>query len=131
MDIKNYRGLNADQAAQSRARYGSNAMSRKKKRSFISSYISNLGDPVVRVLIISLAVNIIFTFRSVDWIETGGIAVAILLSTVISTLSERSSDRAFERLSKEAKSLCTVLRGGRACMSRRRLSAEGAGGQWR
>ena len=114
MDIKNYRGLNADQATQSRARYGSNAMSRKKKRSFISSYISNLGDPVVRVLIISLAVNIIFTFRSVDWIETGGIAVAILLSTVISTLSERSSDRAFERLSKEAKSLCTVLRGGRA-----------------
>ena len=110
MDIKNYRGLNTEQVAESRKKYGSNKMTRKKRRGFFAEYLSNLGDPVVRVLLISLAVNIIFTLRDVDWFEVGGIVIAIVLSTTISTLSERSSHAAFERLNGASKRLCRVVR---------------------
>ena len=113
MDIKNYRGLNTEQVAESRKKYGSNKMTRKKRRGFFAEYLSNLGDPVVRVLLISLAVNIIFTLRDVDWFEVGGIVIAIVLSTTISTLSERSSQAAFERLNGASKRLCRVVRDGR------------------
>lgn len=113
MDIKNYRGLNTEQVAESRKKYGSNKMTRKKRRGFFAEYLSNLGDPVVRVLLISLAVNIIFTLRDVDWFEVGGIVIAIVLSTTISTLSERSSHAAFERLNGASKHLCRVVRDGR------------------
>ena len=113
MDIKNYRGLNTEQVAESRKKYGSNKMTRKKRRGFFAEYLSNLGDPVVRVLLISLAVNIIFTLRDVDWFEVGGIVIAIVLSTTISTLSERSSHAAFERLNGASKRLCRVVRDGR------------------
>lgn len=113
MDIKNYRGLNTEQVAESRKKYGSNKMTRKKRRGFFAQYLSNLGDPVVRVLLISLAVNIIFTLRDVDWFEVGGIVIAIVLSTTISTLSERSSHAAFERLNGASKRLCRVVRDGR------------------
>ena len=113
MDIKNYRGLNTEQVAESRKKYGSNKMTRKKRRGFFAEYLSNLGDPVVRVLLISLAVNIIFTLRDVDWFEVGGIVIAIVLSTTISTLSERSSHAAFERLNGASKRLGRVVRDGR------------------
>ena len=113
MDIKNYRGLNTEQVAESRKKYGFNKMTRKKRRGFFAEYLSNLGDPVVRVLLVSLAVNIIFTLRDVDWFEVGGIVIAIVLSTTISTLSERSSHAAFERLNGASKRLCRVVRDGR------------------
>ena len=88
-------GLSDAEVALSRKKYGSNKMTMKKSKSFASSFLENLGDPVIKVLIISLVVNIIFTIKSIDWFETGGILIAILLATTISTLSEHSSRAAF------------------------------------
>ena len=76
-------------------------MSRAKGKSFISRFLSNLGDPVVKILIGALVLNLIFTFRHADWFEVGGIAVSIFLATLISSLSEHGSEAAFVKL-KEA-----------------------------
>ena len=77
---KNIRaGLTDEQVAASRIQHGSNKMTKKKNKSFIKSFSENLGDPVIRVLLISLVVNIIFTIHDIDWFETGGIIIAILL----------------------------------------------------
>lgn len=108
-------GLSTEQAKQSRLEYGSNKMTKKKSKSLKKSFLENLGDPVIKVLIISLAVNVIFTFRSIDWFETGGIIIAILLATTISTLSEHSSRTAFEKLNASAQSLVRVRRNGEIC----------------
>ena len=105
-------GLTSKEAEQSRLAHGSNKMTRKKGKSLFRSFLENLGDPVIRVLLISLAVNIIFTFRNIDWFETGGIIVAILLATTISTISEHSSRTAFEKLNTSAKSIARVRRDG-------------------
>ncbi len=107
------RGLNSEEVKNSRARHGSNAMSRKKKKSFFRQFLSNLGDPIIKILIAALVINFIFTFRHADWFETAGIAVSVLLATLISTLSEYGSQAAFERLDAESgRAFFRVLRDG-------------------
>lgn len=106
----NIRGLTNEQAEHSRNEHGSNKMTRKKGKSLPRSFLENLGDPVIKVLLISLATNIIFTIHNIDWFETGGIIVAILLATTISTLSEHSSREAFEKLNISTKTYARVRR---------------------
>ncbi len=107
------RGLSHAEVEVSRSRYGRNVMSAAKQKSFLRKFIENLGDPVVRILIGALIINIIFMFKRANWIETIGIAVSILLATFISTLSEHGSQNAFERLCRESgQTLCRVIRGG-------------------
>ena len=111
----NPQGLTNEQAEISRVEFGKNKMTKKKGKSLPKSFIENLGDPVIKVLIISLLVNILFTLHNIDWFETGGILVAILLATTISTISEHSSHKAFEKLNASAKSLARVRRNGEIC----------------
>lgn len=99
--IKKEEGLSADEVRESRARHGENVLPRAKRRSFLAAFLANLGDPVIKILLGALAVNIIFLFRSGDVWETVGIAVSVISATLISTLSERGSERAFERLERE------------------------------
>ena len=117
-DFSNFssKGLTNEQAARSRIDYGSNQMTKKKSKSFARSFLENLGDPVIKVLIISLLVNILFTLRNIDWFETGGIIIAILLATTISTISEHSSRSAFEKLNVSTKSIVRVRRNGEICL---------------
>lgn len=106
-------GLNDAQVRESRATHGENTLSRRRGKSFWRQFLSNLNDPIIRILICALAVNLILMFRHSDWVETAGIAVAVFLATFISTLSERSSEQAFARLSEQnADAMCRVRRNG-------------------
>ncbi|MBE6554129.1 MAG: calcium-translocating P-type ATPase, PMCA-type, partial [Ruminococcaceae bacterium] len=83
----------------------------KKRKSTLRIFLSNLGDPIIRILLGALALNLVLSFRGSDWIETLGIGVAVFLATLISTLSEQGSERAFSQLSAESeKILCRVRR---------------------
>ena len=107
------RGLSEREVEESRKKYGRNILSPQKKKSFMRKFFENLSDPVVKILIGALVINIIFMFKRSNWVETVGIAVSILLATLISTLSEQGSQAAFERLSREGgQTLCRVIRGG-------------------
>ncbi len=90
-----------DEAAveRSRRQNGTNDLSVRRRKSFARRFISNLGDPVIRILLCALGVNLLFVFKGADWAETAGIALAVLLATLISTLSEHGSEAAFARLS--------------------------------
>lgn len=113
---KIYIGLTSEQAELSRKKHGSNKMTKKKSKSVFRSFLENLADPVIRVLIISLVVNILFTLHDIDWFETGGIIVAILLATTISTFSEYSSRSAFEKINVSAKNVVRARRNGTICL---------------
>lgn len=110
MENKNHKGLTSHEVEVSRDRYGANKLTRKKQKPLARSFLENLGDPVIRVLLISLTLNLIFTFRNIDWLETGGIALAIFAATLISTLSEHSSSAAFEKLDLYSKTKARVKR---------------------
>ncbi len=107
------RGLTEREVAFSRAEHGENRMSVQPQKSFLRHFFGNLGDPIIRILLCALGVNLIFVFRGGDLVETIGIAISIFLATLISTLSERGSEAAFRRLSEEcAKATARVWRDG-------------------
>ncbi len=107
-------GLNDQEIRLSRKEHGSNALTHKKRDSFFRQYLSNFGDPIIKVLLIALGINVLFLFRNHDWYESAGIAVAVFLATFVSTLSEYGSESAFEKLQEEAGRIsCRVRRGGK------------------
>ncbi len=108
------RGLNSSQVAQAREKHGENLLTKRGRRSFFSCFVSNLGDPVIRVLLVALAVNLVVAFRGGNIYESVGIAVSVFLATFISTLSEYGGEAAFDSLQRESdKLLCRVRRDGR------------------
>lgn len=109
------RGLNPIQVEQARQRYGSNALTQGERSGFFKQFLASFGDPIIKVLLCALAINIVFLFRDFDWFETVGIAVAIFLATFVSTLSEYGSESAFIKLQQDAASIqCRVRRAGMA-----------------
>lgn len=103
-------GLSEEEAVRSRREHGENVLPRAKKKSFFRSFLTNLGDPVIKILLGALCVNLLFLFKSSDVVETVGIAVSVFSATLISTLSERGSERAYELLERSDGGKCRVRR---------------------
>ena len=95
------RGLCDEEIKRSAEEYGVNRLSVGKRKSFVRHFLSNLGDPVIKILLCALCVNLIFVFKGGDIVETVGIAISVFLAAFISTISERGSEAAFRRLSEE------------------------------
>lgn len=111
MNNKYSTGLNNEEVFKSRKEYGSNKITDKKQDGFIKLLIESLGDPIIKILLIALAIKVVFLFQDFDWFETLGIVIAIFLASFISSISEYGSEQAFKRLEQEAKkSLVRVIR---------------------
>ncbi len=107
-------GLTPEEVERSRELHGSNELTQKKRQSFFRQYLSSFGDPIIKILLAALAINVLFLFRHFDWYESAGIAIAVFLATFVSTLSEYGSESAFAKLQEEAaKTRCRVRRNGR------------------
>ena len=106
-----YTGLNDEQVVVNRKKYGTNAISSKKQNSFMKLFIETLADPIIKILLIALAIKTIFLFHDFDWFETIGIVIAILVASLISAISEYGRESAFERLQEESSKInCKVKR---------------------
>ena len=77
---------------------------------FFNLFIESLGDPIITILIISLAVKTIFLFKDFDYFETIGIVIAILVASLISAISEYGSNKAFERMQEESSKINVRVR---------------------
>ena len=107
-------GLTDNEVIINRKKYGSNELKKTKKDGFFKLLIGTLGDPIIKILLIALAIKTVFLFRSFDWYETIGIVIAILLASLISTISEYGSEKAFEKLQEEVSRVsCKVIRNGK------------------
>ncbi len=107
-------GLTDDEVEHARATYGANTLTQQAKRSFWRQYLASFGDPIIRILLIALGVNLVFLLSaSFSWYEPAGIAAAILIATLVSTISEYGNESAFEKLQSEAARIrCKVRRSG-------------------
>lgn len=107
------RGLSPSEVRRSKEVYGDNNLVRTKRHSFFREFLRNFGDPIIKILLIALAVNIVIKLRDFDWYESIGIAAAILISTLVSTISEYGSEEAFSKLQEDAlRTNCRVKRTG-------------------
>ena len=95
-------GLTQEEVVISRKKSGSNEISRTERESFFKVLFSTLGDPIIKILLIALAVKTVFLFQDFDWYETVGIVIAIFLASFISTVSEYGSEKAFDKLQEDA-----------------------------
>ena len=101
---RKYVGLSEREVAESRAKHGTNELKRRPSAGFLRLFFENLSDPIIRILLIALALEVLFTFGNCNFIEVGGIVAAILIATLVSTLSECGSERAFRRMEEENES---------------------------
>ena len=107
-------GLSSEQVQQSLCEHGNNTLPTPPRESFWQKLLENFQDPIIRILILALLVNVVFVYMGHgDWIETSGIFAAILLATFVSTWSEFNNENAFQKLQEEASRIrCKVWRDG-------------------
>ncbi len=106
-------GLSHEEVLASRKKHGNNLFTKRKRKSFLQKYFDSFSDPIIKILIAALMVNVFLMFHTHNVFETVGIGIAVFLSTFVSTLSEYGSESAFLRLQREAENLiCRVKRAG-------------------
>lgn len=116
-----FKGLTSAEVEESRAKNGSNKLSETKGESFWDKLKGNFEDPMIKILIVALLINVAIYIlgvtgvisTDVEWYEPLGIALAVILATFVSTISEYNNENAFQKLQDEAsRILCKVYRDG-------------------
>ncbi len=104
-------GLTDKEVAESKQKYGDNSMTEQAHESFWDKLKGNLGDPMIKILIVALLINVVLAVLGItgvikegapEWYEPLGIFVAICLATLVSTFSEYRNENAFQKLQEEA-----------------------------
>jgi len=104
-------GLTDAQAAESKEKFGDNRLTELEKESFFDKLKENFGDPMIRILLVALGINALLVVgtrtgfisgEKIAWYEPAGIAIAILIATLVSALSEYRNENSFQKLQEEA-----------------------------
>jgi calcium-translocating P-type ATPase len=108
-------GLTDQEVQASRAQHGSNAVTPQVTETFLDKLIDNLKDPIIVILIVALVITVALAiFGYTHWYEGVGIAIAVVLATLVATWSEYSNEAAFQKLLEEASLIqVKVFRNGR------------------
>jgi calcium-translocating P-type ATPase len=114
-------GLTSAEVQASKEKFGDNRLTEQKSERFWTKFRKNFGDSMIKILCAALVVNMLLVVASylgwtpdkMAWYEPAGIAVAILLATFVSTLSEYRNENAFRKLQEEASKIrCKTYRDG-------------------
>jgi len=98
-----FKGLSQNEVELSRQKNGSNSLTQIKTEGFWQKFLGNFNDPIIKILIFALIINLIFvSMGRAHWYESAGIAVAVLLATLVGTWSEFSNENAFQKLQEDA-----------------------------
>lgn len=98
-----FKGLSSEEVKQSLEIHGDNKLPSKDTNTFFKKYKENFSDPMIKILLLALAINVIFAIiGEAHWYEVFGILTAILLATFVSTFSEFKNENTFKKLQEEA-----------------------------
>ncbi len=98
--MQEFYGLTQSEVEQARAEYGTNTITPPAKRGFWQIFLNNLGDPIMKILMIVTGINLACLFYTHNFLETFGIVMSIVIAVTVSTLSELGSESAFQKLEK-------------------------------
>ncbi|MDE5559715.1 MAG: haloacid dehalogenase, partial [Bacteroidales bacterium] len=106
MESENRQGLSPKEITASRERHGRNVLTPPEKKSMWRLLLEKFEDPIVRILLVALLLSFIvacYQYWGADesgavFLEPVGILVAVLLSTGIGFLFERSANKKFDVL---------------------------------
>ena len=114
---RTYRGLNAEEILRSRKLHGNNEITRHKTKGFWAHFADELGDPMIKILIFALIVNLALTIaHGGSLAESAGIVFSILAACFVSTASGFKAEKALEALGSASESFTVrVIRDGGIC----------------
>lgn len=100
-----YHGLAAADVARSREKHGTNEITKHKTSGFWAHFAEELGDPMIKVLIFTLVVNLALTIaHGGSLAESAGILFSILVATFVSTASGYKAEKTLEALGNDSES---------------------------
>ena len=86
------KGLTNEEVILSRKKHGTNKITNHKKTNIFFLLIESFSDPIVKILLVALSIKLLLMFNKTDLYETIGIAISILLASIISVISEYGSE---------------------------------------
>lgn len=89
-----YFGLTQEEVQTSREKFGNNLMPPPQRVPWWKQLFEKFNDPVIRILMMAA----IAAMATSEWIEGGGILVAVLLATFIAFLNEFKAEKEFDIL---------------------------------
>ncbi len=108
--MEKYIGLSSVEVEQSEKINGTNEIPEKERITLMKKFWMSFEDPIITILLVSLGINIFFTFLGkVDWYECVGIFASVLISTFVSTLSEYKNESTFNKLQNEASKIISKV----------------------
>ncbi|KAA6349271.1 Calcium-transporting ATPase 1 [termite gut metagenome] len=121
---RHYTGLSDAQVIESRKKHGENILTPPKKESLWKEFFGKFTDPIIVILLVALVLSIgvsVYEFYTGHatgsvFLEPAGIAIAVLLATVVGFFFELSANRKFEVLNKvNDDTSVKVIRNGNIC----------------
>lgn len=112
-------GLTEKEAARRLEKNGENKLTEKKKQSFIVSFLKQLADPMIIILIVAAAISLALTLmqkteRTIeDFADVIIIVAVVLLNAFLGVMQEGKAERALEALKTLTEAKCRVLRDGK------------------
>ena len=98
-----YPGLSEKAVVESLHKHGANLVTTQEAESFLHKLVANLKDPIIVILIVALAITVFLAVLGfAPWYEGLGIAIAVVMATLIATWSEYNNENEFQRLLEEA-----------------------------
>ena len=111
----NFQGLTSQEAAESRSKYGSNALTQIPPDPLWRKILEGFRDPMIMILLVALVIQVVLFFLGqAEWFEPFGILVAILIANGVSSISENKQENKASALKEEeeAKETAKVIRDG-------------------
>ncbi|MFA5421802.1 MAG: calcium-translocating P-type ATPase, PMCA-type [Bacilli bacterium] len=109
-------GLTSEEAAQRLATFGKNKLVEKKRRSIFLTFLMQLNDPMIYILLAAALISALVTIFGEgqdDWADVIIILAVVLLNATIGTIQEIKAENALEALKKLSSPTATVRRDGR------------------
>jgi P-type Ca2+ transporter type 2C len=97
--MSSHTGLSAAKVLESRRIHGANVLTPPERTSWWKLWLEKFKDPVIRILLIAAILSATVGFSHGGFIETVGIALAVLLATTIAFVNEHKAEGEFAVLS--------------------------------
>ncbi len=109
-----FSGLDERTVQENREKYGTNQLTPQESESFWDKLKGNFQDPIIIILLGALVINVALVLLGhAEWYEGVGIALAVILATMVATFSEHKNESTFQKLQEEASQIkCKVFRSG-------------------
>eukprot|EP01118_Nematostelium_gracile_P010880 TRINITY_DN3812_c0_g1_i1.p1 TRINITY_DN3812_c0_g1~~TRINITY_DN3812_c0_g1_i1.p1 ORF type:complete len:903 (-),score=305.56 TRINITY_DN3812_c0_g1_i1:98-2806(-) len=101
--FQDVKGLTDSQVKASLQKHGDNSLPEIETEGFFDKLKENFEDPLIKILMVALIVTgALAALGFADWLEAVGIAVAVLLATMVATYSEYKNETSFRALQEQA-----------------------------